>query len=491
MARLSELMQGIKHRFLQGDPGAVVTGMEYDSRRIQPGYLFLCIPGFKTDGHNYISQALDRGAVAVMVEKPVAVPGNCPVVLVKSSRDAMPYLAARLFNFPSRELRVIGITGTNGKTTTTHLIKAILEEDGHKTGLMGTLNASIGDYEEKLANTTPESLDIQRFLRMVRERQGEYVVMEVSSHALDIGRVNQIDFAAAVFTNLTQDHLDYHRSLEKYREAKIKLFQGLVPSNDHFAVLNADDGSYQKFVEATQVETVSYGLQGTARVRVSESEITMTGSRFRVVFPDGELTIKLNLPGLFNIYNALAAIAFALREGVRPEVIQQALKKVKGVPGRFELVDAGQDFSVIVDYAHTPDGLENVLKTSRQIAQRRVITVFGCGGDRDRGKRPLMGKIAAQYSDFTIVTSDNPRSEDPLAIINEILPGLQTVENAHYAVVPDRREAIRHAIHLANKDDLIVIAGKGHEDYQLIKGKVYPFDDRKVARECIKEREMG
>ena len=313
--------------------------------------------------------------------------------------------------------------------------------------------------------------------------------MEVSSHALDLGRVKEIDFGAAIFTNLTQDHLDYHVSLEKYRDAKLKLFSNLPVQPRRFSVINADDPQADSFLNASHGQKITYGIRNTATVKAADVRITSRGSSFEIAFPDGRLTCKIRLAGLFNVYNALAAISFALEEGIPPQVIKTALEKVQGVPGRFETIDEGQDYAVIVDYAHTPDGLENILKTARQITSGRIITVFGAGGDRDKTKRPLMGGIAAQYSDFSIVTSDNPRSEEPLAIIDDIVAGLKERDAAHYAVVPDRREAIRHAIFLAHPDDMVVIAGKGHEDYQIIKGKVYPFDDRQVAREYIREKE--
>ncbi|MGE5371785.1 MAG: UDP-N-acetylmuramoyl-L-alanyl-D-glutamate--2,6-diaminopimelate ligase [Solirubrobacterales bacterium] len=487
--KLSDLLVGFDYEVLQGNPETDVTGLEYDSRKVESGDVFICIPGFKTDGHLYAPQACERGAQALIVERRIELPPDITAVLVKNVRQALPVLASRFFERPSSHLRVIGVTGTNGKTTTTHLIKAILEEAGHRVGLLGTLYADWNGQQDKISNTTPESVELERFMKRVLDDGGKYVVMEVSSHALDLGRVAEIDFDVAVFTNLTQDHLDYHVSLENYREAKAILFDNLVPAPHHFAVLNADDETSHVFAARTRAEWLSFGIHQTADVRAVDAKIGATGSTFTAVFGQGRMEIQLKLAGLFSIYNALAAIAFGLREGIEPEVITRALEKVKGVPGRFESIDDGQEYAVIVDYAHTPDGLENILRTAKQIAKRRIITVFGCGGDRDRTKRPIMGGISGQYSDFTIVTSDNPRSEEPLAIIEEILVGLREQKDAHYAVVPDRREAIRHAVHLAAKDDLVIIAGKGHEDYQIVKGQILPFDDREVARDCIREKE--
>ncbi|MGE5417200.1 MAG: UDP-N-acetylmuramoyl-L-alanyl-D-glutamate--2,6-diaminopimelate ligase [Acidobacteriota bacterium] len=484
---LEEILRGQEYQVVQGDLNAPISGIEYDSRRIRKGSLFVCIPGTKTDGHLFVPEALKKGATALVVEKAVEAPPECTVIKVTDTHKLLPAMAASFYGHPSRDLRVIGVTGTNGKTTTTHLIKAILEEAGHKVGLIGTLYASWQGQTEHLANTTPESLDIERFMSRVKSEGGSYVVMEVSSHALDMGRVKEIDFDVAVFTNLTQDHLDYHKTLENYRNAKGILFAGLANDKGNFAVANADDEAGPYFVEVAATETITYGLSDKSRIRAVEPQVTASGSTFDVVYPGGKMCVRLKLAGLFNVYNALASIGFALQEGIAPSKIKKALEKVTGVSGRFESVNEGQEFTVIVDYAHTPDGLENVLRTARQIVEGRMITVFGCGGDRDRKKRPIMGKIAAQLSDFSFVTSDNPRSEEPMAIIEEILVGMKDVEGAHYAVIPDRRDAIHHAIKMAAKGDIIMIAGKGHEDYQIIKGVTYPFDDRVVACEFLRE----
>ncbi len=489
MAVLKELLRGIEHQVLQGGINQKITGIKYDSRQIKEGDAFVCMPGFNTDGHLYASQAVANGARVLLVERNLLDVTGCTMVQVKNTREILPLLAARFYNRPSRALRVIGVTGTNGKTTTTHLIKAILEEAGFAAGLIGTLDASFEGYQEKLSNTTPESLDLERFMRRVSENDGKYLVMEVSSHALEIGRVKEIDFDVAIFTNLTQDHLDYHKSLENYRDAKLKLFANLPTESGRMAIINVDDPEAHSFLNASQVDKITYGINNKATVKAVDIQITSRGSSFRVIYPGGEISMEIKLAGLFNVYNSLAAIAFAIGEEISPLITKKALEKVQGVPGRFETINEGQDYSVIVDYAHTPDGLKNILKTAQEITKGRIITVFGAGGDRDRTKRPLMGRIAAEYSDFSIVTSDNPRSEEPLAIIEEIVVGLRDNKEAHYAVVPDRREAIRHAIYLAHQEDLVVIAGKGHEDYQIIKGKVYPFDDRLVARECIREKE--
>ncbi|ADI01570.1 UDP-N-acetylmuramoyl-L-alanyl-D-glutamate--2,6-diaminopimelate ligase [Syntrophothermus lipocalidus] len=488
MARLENLISGLEVIETSGDLDKEIKGVQYDSRKIEPGYLFVCIPGFKVDGHDYVLPAVGAGAIALLVEKPVAGTQGVTVVRVKDTRKALPIVASNFYGAPSRQLRLIGVTGTNGKTTTTHLITSVLEEAGYQVGILGTLYARWRGKQESMAHTTPESVDLERFIRRVVDEGGDYTVMEVSSHALDLGRVDCLDFDAAVFTNLTQDHLDYHRTMDDYREAKLKLFRRLKNKDGHFAVINRDDPSWTVFRDATPSRVVTYGITDEAAVRATEVRVEPEGSCFTLKWPEGDLRLSLNLSGWFNVSNALAAAAFALKEGISPEVIKRGLEKVSGIPGRFETVKCGQDFTVIVDYAHTPDGLENILKTARAIAKKRIITVFGCGGDRDRGKRPLMGKIAAECSDFSIITSDNPRSEDPLAIIEDIVTGVKKVPNSRYTVIADRRVAIGQAINMAQAEDMVIIAGKGHETYQLLKDEVLPFDDREVAKEFIKER---
>jgi len=479
-------MQGVEYRVLSGQLSQDIQGISYDSRQVKPGDLFICISGLKSDGHDFVEHAINQGAKALLVEKDVPVKDDMAVLLTPGCRKAMPVAAANFFGHPSRDIKLVGVTGTNGKTTTTHLIKAILEEQGATVGIMGTLYASFGDYTKTLNNTTPESVDIEEFINRVREQGGQYVVMEVSSHALDMGRVDEMFFHSAVFTNLTQDHLDYHQSMDKYREAKLKLFARISPENGQFSIINADDPAKAEFIRASNQTSLTYGIENEADIKAIDLQSTLKGSRFTVIYQNDNFSVKMKLIGLFNVYNALAAIAFALREGIPIDVVQSALARVAGVSGRFEQVDCGQDFTVVVDYAHTPDGLENILQTGREILENRLITVFGCGGDRDRTKRPLMGKIAAQYSDFCIVTSDNPRSEDPESIIDDIIPGLESIKNSHYAKIVDRREAIHQAICLAKKGDLVIIAGKGHENYQLVKDQVLHFDDREVAAEYLR-----
>jgi len=482
---LNKLLQGLDYKLVKGSNDVDVQGLCYDSRKASEDFLFVCIPGLKTDGHQFAPQAIANGARVILAEKEIELPEGITLLLTADCRQALPLISSNFYSQPSRDLKVIGVTGTNGKTTTTHLIKAILEEAGYKTGIIGTLYARIDDTEKVLGHTTPESLDIEEFMAIAKQEGAKYVVMEVSSHALDLGRVDRILFDAAVFTNLTQDHLDYHQDMEHYKQSKLKLFHQLHEGTGWFAAVNTDDPYGTDFMKAAS-PAYTYAVNQEADVRAIEVDSNLKGSSFKVVTSAEEFKINMKLIGLFSVYNALAAICFALHEGIESATIKSALEKVSGVAGRFEQVDCGQDFTVVVDYAHTPDGLENILRTGRQIVKNRLITVFGCGGDRDRTKRPLMGKIAAEWSDFCIVTSDNPRSEEPEAIIDDIVPGLDAVENSHYAKIVDRRDAIEHAIRLARPGDLVIIAGKGHETYQLVKDKVLDFDDRKVAREILK-----
>jgi len=483
---LADLLKGIEYTVIIGEIEVDIKGIAYDSRQVEPGYLFVCISGFKTDGHLYIDQAIKNGACAVLIEKTIDHIDAVTVIMTVNNRRALALLASNFYDRPSHNMKVIGITGTNGKTTTTHLIKAILEEAGLKTGLMGTLYAQVDNKTIDFGHTTPEAPEVEKFMEICQDNKAQHLVMEVSSHALDLYRVDCIDFNIAVFTNLTQDHLDYHNNMEKYLASKLKLFNMITPENKNFVVVNADDNYSGDFIQAAKAKVYTYGLSDNSDIKATNVKIDLKGSQFTLSFKGLTTNIKVKLIGMFSIYNVLAAIAVSLGEGISLEIIKTALEKVNGVPGRFEQVDEGQDFTVVVDYAHTPDGLENILKTGRQLTTNRIITVFGCGGDRDRGKRPLMGEVAARYSDFCVVTSDNPRSEDPEAIINDIVPGLDRVKDSRYAIVIDRREAINHAVHLARPGDLLIIAGKGHETYQLVKDKVLDFDDRKVAIEFLK-----
>ncbi|MHB1127118.1 MAG: UDP-N-acetylmuramoyl-L-alanyl-D-glutamate--2,6-diaminopimelate ligase [Bacillota bacterium] len=488
MVLLRRLFEDLTIDWVTGSLDIEVTGLHHDSRKIQPGSLFVCVEGFHTDGHNYIGDAINRGAVAVVVSKAVSALPGITVVRIPEGRTGMAVLAANYYDHPSRKLRMIGVTGTNGKTTTTHLIEQVLRRAGHRVGLIGTIGNKIGGHVLPATHTTPESLELQALLAQMVDAGAGYVVMEVSSHALALSRVDGADYGIGVFTNLTQDHLDFHRDMAEYLEAKGRLFTGIVPDRgvSKYAVVNRDDPYHQYIVQKTSVPLITYGIDHQAQVKALNVQVRSAGVSFTIEYSCGKIDLNLKMTGKFSVYNALAAWIIGWQEGIPPLVIKEALEEATGVAGRFELVNEAQDFSVIVDYAHTPDGLENVLSAARSFVQGRLITVFGCGGDRDRGKRPLMGEVAARLSDYCIITSDNPRTEDPEAIIADIIPGVLRVPGAQYRVVPDRRQAIGEALQIAQKKDLVMIAGKGHETYQIIKDRVLPFDDREVAREFLR-----
>jgi len=476
---------------LRGDGGVDVTGLEADSRRVKAGDLFLCIPGFTQDGHDFAASAVANGAAALLCERPL--PLEAPQLVVPDARYASAIAARHFFGDPSKRVRTIGVTGTNGKTTTTSLIEAILTAAGRETGLMGTIRVKIGDKVEAAERTTADAVSLQRALRRMADANAAYCVMEVSSHALHQGRTIGVDFRTAVFTNLTQDHLDYHGTMEAYAEAKGLFFARLGNAADpgeaarKYAVLNADDPAHVKYKAITAAETITYAVEAAADVRASDIRLTARGTSMKVTTFAGETELTVRMLGKFNVYNILGAIAATLAEGVPLSVSKEALERLPGVEGRVEPVDAGQPFTVLVDYAHTPDGLRNVLDTVNEFARGRVIVVFGCGGDRDRTKRPIMGRIAAERSDFAILTSDNPRSEPPEAILAEIEAGVAAAgaDASSYAVVEDRRRAIQMAVEMAEPDDVVLIAGKGHETYQIVGGATLPFDDRVVAKEAI------
>ena len=481
---LKQLLEKIEVISVCGNVEINIKGICYDSRQVKAGDLFVAVKGYQTDGHKYIEQALAAGASAVVIQDEVTV-GAVTVVKVADSRKALALLAAAFYEFPSEKLTMVGVTGTNGKTTTTHLMAAIWRQMGVKPGVIGTIHNVVGDKVLPVTNTTPESLDLQRLLGQMVEAGVSCVAMEVSSHALALNRVAGVNYRVAVFTNLTQDHLDFHGTMDEYLAAKAKLFQ----TNIDYAIINADDGAATKLTQLSKGKIYTYGIEQPADVMAKDIEVTPQGVNYTIQGPWGEHRLTLRLTGRFNVYNSLAAYTAAMALGYAAETVTAALNKVPGVAGRFELVDRGQGFAVVVDYAHTPDGLENILTTARQITSGRLITVFGCGGDRDRTKRPIMGEIAAQYSDLSVVTSDNPRTEVPEAIVQDVVVGVQRVVSPQdYLVIVDRREAIQRAIELAQDGDVVVIAGKGHEDYQIIGKTKYPFDDRVVAAEALAKR---
>lgn len=490
--RLNELASTLTIKHIVGSGDITLCGIQTDSRKVNEGDLFICLPGHTVDGHDYAQQATEQGAVALVVERQLDI--DVPQVIVKDCRYAMAVLADSFFGSPSKQMKVIGITGTNGKTTTAYLVEKIMNDHGVKTGLIGTIQMRYGGRTFPMSGTTPEALELQRSLHDMAASGTRCCVMEVSSHALEQGRVKGTDYRTAIFTNLTQDHLDYHHTMEEYRAAKGLFFSRMGNSfqsngdKRKFAVLNADDPASEYFKNTTSAEVITYGLEEGADVRATQISITAQGTQFHVDSFKGSTDIKLRMVGKFNVYNALGAITAALLEDVPLDEIKRSLESLAGVDGRVEAVDAGQPFAVIVDYAHTPDGLENVLKTVNEFAVGRVLTVFGCGGDRDKTKRPIMGKIAAKYSDVVFVTSDNPRTEDPEAILKDIEQGLMEdqVPVEKYQLIADRRMAIQKAIDMASPEDVVLIAGKGHETYQKIGHTTHDFDDRIVAKEAIR-----
>jgi len=491
---LDKLLKFLYVLKVEGPTHILVRGLAYHSERIQPGFIFFCLKGTRSDGHDFIPQAISAGASVVFVEEDRQVRGATKI-LVPDVRTAMAIVSDVFFDSPSQKLKLIGVTGTNGKTTTTHLLERIFSAQNFKTGLLGTIKYKVGSESLPVMATTPEAPDLQKMLKIMVDKGVNYAVMEVSSHALELNRVSGCDFNAAVLTNVTDDHLDFHQTYERYLSAKGKLFS-LIGGSFHkgserrIVVLNRDDANYDFFRRQSAVQWLSYGIKKEAEVRAEDIAVTGEGVRFRLISPWGEEKFNLKLTGYFNIYNALAASSVALWEGIPLESIKAALEEVQGVPGRFEKVDVGQDFLVIVDYAHTPDGLENILQTARSLTQGKIITIFGCGGERDRIKRPIMGRIAGEYSDYCILTSDNPRGEEPWQIIAEVEAGLQEKKGrgSGYTVQPDRYEAIKLGIELARAGDMIIIAGKGHEDYQIFADYSIPFSDREVARKLILER---
>ncbi|MGV3487758.1 MAG: UDP-N-acetylmuramoyl-L-alanyl-D-glutamate--2,6-diaminopimelate ligase [Tuberibacillus sp.] len=485
--KLSRLLQTDLLYKLEHDGDPDILSIEMDSRKVRPGSLFVCVRGERFDGHEYAQEAVDKGAVALVAEHSLNV--SVPVVIVKDVRRTLSILSDRFYDYPTHKMSLIGVTGTNGKTTVTHLIKEIQDKAGRMTGIIGTLGIGYMDVREDVGNTTPEAPVLQRAFRDMIEHQVTYAVMEVSSHALVQGRVRGCDYNIAVFTNLTQDHLDYHKTMEEYLHAKSLLFSQLGNTYDtgrfKAAIINNDDSAAGKLKEATAAPVWTYGIDQEADFMAKNIRITPTGTIFRLCTPDADRDVHMRLIGKFNVYNVLAATAACLLNGIAMEDIVKAVEQIQGVSGRFETVDAGQDFTVIVDYSHTPDSLANALQAIREFAEKRVITVVGCGGDRDRTKRPIMAKTAVEHSDVAIFTSDNPRTEDPEAILEDMEKG---VTDQSYIQITDRRHAITAAINEAQPGDIVLIAGKGHETYQIIGHNVIDFDDRLVAKEAIKER---
>ncbi len=479
--RLSELAKSTAFiSLVKGD--AEIAKIEYDSRKAGQGCLFCCVVGTFSDGHDFAPMAVEAGAAALVTEREL--PLDVPQLIVPNTRVAMAEMAAAFYRWPSREMKLVGVTGTNGKTSTTYMIKAVAEEMGMKVGLIGTIRNLIGDRMLDTERTTPESVDLQRILREMKNDGVELVVMEVSSHSLDQHRVHGLDFDIGVFTNLTQDHLDYHKTFENYLEAKKKLFD-----QSRMAVVNADDPHAAAITEGLSIPVVTFGVREKADFSASEIEITTTGVAFDLHTPKGFTRMHVNIPGLFSVFNVMGAAAACELMGFPLEHIKHGVGNMVSVSGRLEpLPTGGRHYSVLLDYAHTPDALENVLKTIRGFAKGRVVTLFGCGGNRDKAKRPIMGEIAGRYSDFLVVTSDNPRDEEPMEIISMVLEGVNK-SACPKVVIEDRYAAIRYALEHAQPNDVILLAGKGHENYQEICGGKRHFDEKEIVAELLGEPE--
>jgi UDP-N-acetylmuramoyl-L-alanyl-D-glutamate--2,6-diaminopimelate ligase len=480
-----------------GNQQVVITDVTDDSRAVIPGALFVAVKGERVDGHEYLQAAIRQQAGAVVVQRGGG--AEVPTVLVKNSRRALGLLGSGFHGNPSAKLRVIGITGTNGKTTTTYICKSLLESRGTPMGLVGTVAYVVGKEIVPASHTTPGAVELQRlFGRMVKAELAG-VVMEVSSHALALDRTAGVEFDVAVFTNLTQDHLDFHGTMEEYFRAKVRLFSDLSPegrkTGTKRAIINTDDPRGEAVRAACSVPVWTYGIHNKADLRAEALRLTTQGTVFTLKAPVGSVEIESQLVGEHNVYNLLAAIGVALHEGMDLDQIRASIGTVTHVPGRFERVEAGQDFTVVVDYAHTDDALTRLLTAAQALRTGRIITVFGCGGDRDRTKRPKMGRVAVRFSDVVVLTSDNPRTEDPNSILAEVEVGVQDAltqrPDVVYALVPDRRLAIERAIREARPGDMVLIAGKGHEDYQIIGTTKFHFDDREVAREAVLKLSSG
>ena len=480
---LSEILHGIEHSAVGPDAGSEIIRVTDNSRTVKNGDMFVALRGYTVDGYGFIDEAAAKGARAIVSEKDFQAPRGIVKVLVGDTRTAFPVIADNFFGHPSQKLKVIGVTGTNGKTTITYIVESILKRAGEEPGVIGTISYRIGGRIMPAKNTTPGPLELQAMLAEVARSSGRYAVMEVSSHALDQHRVDAISYDAAIFTNITPEHLDYHKTLNGYFNAKVKIFDRL--KEDGTAILNADDKKVASMKSSLKKKALTYGVKERADIFAKDIRLSIDDSRFCIITPDGSFNVTTSLIGRHNVSNLLAAVAACYAMGVDAKFIKEGIEAMTFVPGRLEPVVGGQPFKVFVDFAHTEDALHSTLSLLREVSKAEIITVFGCGGDRDRKKRPLMGKTACRLSDHVIITSDNPRSEEPSRIIDEIVKGVKG-GYANYEIAPDRRDAIDKALSLAKVGSIVVVAGKGHENYQIVGDKTSPFDDREVAREILK-----
>ncbi len=489
--KLSELITNLDIKEINGDLNLNIKGIYHDSRKIKRDFLFISIKGFTFDGHNFIDDAIKKGAVVLVVEEEIPPRPGITIIKVDDSRKALAILANKFYGFPSRKLKLIGITGTNGKTTTTYMLRAIFQEAGFKTGLLGTAQNIIGDNINSSQMTTMESVDLQKTLKEMVKQKNDYVVMEVSSHALQLSRVEGCDFDAAIFTNISKEHFEIHKNFSNYLKAKKKLFLRLNKSKKEvskkFAVINVDEDYSKDFIDCNKVNLITYGIEKEAEVRARKIKIDLKSSSFMVKTPVGDTEILLNFSGKYNIYNALAAIATAITQDIPLNIISQAFSKFYGAPGRYRLLEYGQNYTIIVDFAHNYHGLENILGNLRNFTSHKIITVFGHGGEKYNKVRATMGEVIGTYSDYVVITADNPKSEDPLKIAQEIERGVKKTDK-DYIIVTDRVKAIKHALEKAKEGDIVLIAGKGPENEQIYHNRAIHHNDEEVVKNILTGR---
>jgi UDP-N-acetylmuramoyl-L-alanyl-D-glutamate--2,6-diaminopimelate ligase len=488
--KLSSLIDTLILKKIIGNSNIDVTNIEIDSRKIKPGGLFVCLPGLIYDAHNFAEEAIKNGAIALLVQRELHdIPAPVTIVQVPETRRALPIIAGSFFQNYLEALQIIGVTGTNGKTTTSYMIEKVLNDNDKNTGLIGTLSMKIGDFSEETRNTTPDTLDLHRYFQKMVDNKAEYAVLEVSSHGLEMGRVRGFDFKSVVFTNLSHDHLDFHKDMESYKNSKELLFSQLgntLKAMNKTAILNTDDNASNYYAKRTSAQIITYGIHQKADIMAKNISTTSEGSYFTIDTPWGSLPFYIKTPGIHNVYNALATISTCLLENISLDNIKRSLVSFDGVKGRFQEIRTGQNFRVIIDYAHNPVGLETTLKTAKEITVGRLICVMGCRGERDRLKRPIMANIAATHSDFVYFTSDNPLSEDPAQIIAEMVAGLIIEQSNRYEIIMNRKQAIRRAIELAHENDCVIITGRGHEKKLVMGDSIDFFTDEDVVMDSIK-----
>ncbi|NLV89181.1 MAG: UDP-N-acetylmuramoyl-L-alanyl-D-glutamate--2,6-diaminopimelate ligase [Tissierellia bacterium] len=482
---LKDIVKDYQYTLLKGSLDIDITGINNDSRKIERGDLFIAERGFTVDGHDYIDKAIENGAIAVVIDRDLDIKEDITVIKVEDSVDALARFSSIFNNRPWEQLELIGITGTNGKTSITYFIKSIFEEYNKKVGIIGTIGAIIGDEKSDITNTTPNALIIHKLLKEMVDKSIDTCIMEVSSHALELKRVNYMGFHVGIFTNLSKDHLDYHETMDKYFHSKLKLFSKTKKYN----IINIDDNYGRKIIDliGEQIPLLTYGIRNKADIFATDVEFSLSKVKFNLNTPQGKIEIKLNIPGEFSVYNSLAAAACAYAYGIDLDTIKKGLESLEGIKGRFEVVPTNTDYTVIIDFAHTADGLEKVLKVIEKFAEGRIIVVFGAGGNRDRTKRPEMGETVGKYADLSIVTSDNPRFEDPESIIDDVLVGTRKTGGKFVKII-DREEAIKYALDNAKPKDIILLAGKGHETYTIINGKTLPFDERQIVLDYLNNK---